>query len=185
MQYKPLTPDTWTDFEALFGTAGAYGGCWCMYWRITRREFSENGNSGNRKAMRRLVSDGVVPGILVYEGDQAIGWCSVAPRSQFGSLNRSPVLKRLDDEAVWSIVCFYVARPSRGDGLSLSLLEAAEEYVRQQGGQILEAYPSVFGPGRQAPDSLYMGVASSYEQAGFVKESQPSRRKWVMRKYLD
>jgi hypothetical protein len=37
--YKPLTPEIWDDFEALFGAHGAFGGCWCMYWRLTRREF--------------------------------------------------------------------------------------------------------------------------------------------------
>jgi hypothetical protein len=39
MEIHPLTPDRWDDFEELFGSRGAYGGCWCMWWRTTRKEF--------------------------------------------------------------------------------------------------------------------------------------------------
>jgi hypothetical protein len=31
---KPLTSRGWNDFERLLGLRGAWGGCWCMYWRL-------------------------------------------------------------------------------------------------------------------------------------------------------
>ena len=42
----PLTPDRWDDLEALFGPRGAYGGCWCMFWRVSRAQ-SELAGLGN------------------------------------------------------------------------------------------------------------------------------------------
>jgi hypothetical protein len=41
LEVHPLTPERWADFERLFGPRGAYGGCWCMYWRITRSTIEE------------------------------------------------------------------------------------------------------------------------------------------------
>src|SRR5690606_32344484 len=38
-QAHPLTPERWPDFERLFGRAGGYGGCWCMWFRQTGKEY--------------------------------------------------------------------------------------------------------------------------------------------------
>ncbi len=35
-EIHPLTPDRWDDLETLFGPRGAYVGCWCMFWRVSR-----------------------------------------------------------------------------------------------------------------------------------------------------
>src|SRR4030042_48278 len=106
--FHPLTPDRWPDFEKLFGPRGAYGGCWCMWWRLARKDFEKNQGEGNRKAMKALVEAGTIPGIIACFGKEPAGWCSVAPREDFPVLERSRVLKRLDDEPVWSIVCFFI-----------------------------------------------------------------------------
>lgn len=178
---KPLTPERWDDLEQLFGKSGAYGGCWCMWWRITRREFEANGNRGNRRALRELVNDGVVPGVLAYHEKNPVAWCSVAPREQFGSLNRSPVLKRLDDRQVWSIVCFFIDREYRQRGLAKALLSKVIGYVHKQGGDCIEAYPTA-PRGEKLPDvSSFMGVPSLFESAGFVEVAHPSESKQIMR----
>jgi GNAT superfamily N-acetyltransferase len=185
LQFHPLTMDRWPDFEALFGPQGAYGGCWCMWWRSTRREFAQRGGEGNRQAMKALVQSGQVPGIMAYHQGQPVGWCSVAPREQYGALERSPVLKRLDDTSVWSLVCFFVADGYRGQKIAESLIQAAVEYVRSQGGQVVEAYPTQSGDGRLPPVSSFMGVPAIFERAGFVEYARPSERKVIMRYYMD
>ena len=78
--FAPLTPERWDDFEDLFGPRGAIGGCWCMWWRMKRSEFERHQGNDNRMAMRAIVLSGEVPGILAYQKEKAIGWCSVAPR---------------------------------------------------------------------------------------------------------
>ena len=99
-EFHPLTPDRWSDFEGLFGRHGAAGGCWCMWWRQTAREFDARKGESNRRAMKRIVTSGRTPGILAYHEGETVGWCSVAPREEFPRLERSRILKPLDDEPV-------------------------------------------------------------------------------------
>jgi GNAT superfamily N-acetyltransferase len=185
LEFQPLTPERWPDLETLFGEHGAYGGCWCMWWRITRSQFSKQQGEGNRQALQALVASGEVPGLLAYAQGEPVGWCSVAPRDSYPSLNRSPVLKRLDDRPVWSIVCFYVDKEYRSQGLTLELIRAAIEYVRGQGSQVIEAYPSQPKGQRLPPVSSYMGLPSLFEQAGFVECARPSPSKVIMRYYVE
>ena len=182
--FHPLTKKRWPDFERLFGAHGAYCGCWCMYWRGTRREFGARQGEGNRKAMKKIVDSGQVPGILAYAGGEPVGWCSVGPRGDFPSLNRSPVLKPLDELPVWSIVCFYIAKGYRGKGLAQDLVRAAVGYARRNGGRIVEAYPTEPRGRSLAPVSSYMGVPSVFLRAGFVECARPSKCKTVMRYYI-
>lgn len=185
LEFQPLTPGRWSDFEALFGQRGAYGGCWCMWWRSTRREFEERGGEGNRQAMKAIVDSGEVPGILAYHQGEPVGWCSVAPREQYGTLERSRVLKRLDDTPVWSLVCFFVAKGYRDQGMANALIQGAVTYVRSQGGKAVEAYPTQPREGRLPPVSSFMGMPAMFERAGFVECARPSKSKVIMRLFID
>jgi GNAT superfamily N-acetyltransferase len=185
LDFQSLTLERWPDLEKLFGEHGAYGGCWCMWWRITRSQFSKQQGEGNRQALHEIVTSGEVPGILTYADGKPIGWCSVAPRDSYPSLNRSRVLKKLDDMPVWSIVCFYVDKEHRSQGLTLELIRAAIDYVRRQGGRIIEAYPTQPKGQRLPPVSSYMGLPSLFEQAGFIECARPSQSKVIMRYYIE
>jgi GNAT superfamily N-acetyltransferase len=181
----PLTVERWSDFEELFGVHGAPNGCWCMWWRLSRRKFSELQGEGNRLAMKAIVESGEVPGILSYRGGKPVGWCSVAPREKYQSLERSPVLKRQDDAAVWSIVCFFVDKSSRSQGVAEELIRGAVEYVKNKGGKVVEAYPTLTKKDLSAPSSIYMGVPAIFERAGFVECARPSRNKVIMRYFME
>ena len=185
MEFHPVTTDRWDDFEELFGPNGAYSGCWCMWWRITRSKFDESGNRGNRKSMKALVAAGTVPGILAYENGEPIGWCSVAPREEYASLNRSPVLKPVDERPVWSIVCFFIHRDHRAQGVGLQLIGGAVEYAKENGAEIVEAYPTK--PRGKTLDAVssYMGIPKVFERAGFEKVGDPSPAKAIMRYYIE
>jgi GNAT superfamily N-acetyltransferase len=185
MEFHPLTPDRWPDFEDLFGPKGSYGGCWCMWWRLSRKEFELQQGEGNRRAMKALVESGQVPGILGYSDGKPVGWCSVAPRAQYASLNRSRILKRIDDTPVWSIVCFFVSKTHRGHRTIEKLIQAAIDYVRTHGGNVVEAYPTVPKSSRVPPVSSYMGFPSTFERAGFIECGKPSQSKRIMRYYID
>jgi GNAT superfamily N-acetyltransferase len=185
LEFHPLMKERWSDFEGLFGAHGAYSGCWCMWWRLTRREFEMGQGEGNREAIQSIVFAGKVPGILAYENDIAIAWCSVAPREDFGSLNRSPVLKRIDDRQVWSIVCFFVSKAHRRQGLIQELIHASVEYVKSQGGKVVEAYPTIPKSTRVPPISSFMGFPATFEKAGFVECARPSKSKIIMRYYIE
>lgn len=181
LKITPLTPELWVDFEKLFGPRGAYGGCWCMWWRETRKEFESCQGEKNRLAFKKIVNSGKVAGVLGYIDDHAVGWCSVAPRDQFSSLERSRVLKRIDDKDVWSIVCFFIKKGYRKYGLTLKLIRGAVEFVKQQGGEIVEAYPTVIRKADAPPVSIFMGIPDVFKQAGFREAASPSRSKVIMR----
>ena len=181
LEAQPLTPDRREDFEQLFGPRGACGGCWCMWWRLTAKEFERQKGEENRRAMKRIVESGEIPGLLAYHGGEPVGWCSVAPREAYPRLERSRVLKRVDDQPVWSVVCFFVAKAYRRRGVMRELLEAAIGYVRDRGGTILEGYPTE-PKSEHAPDLfLYHGIPSVFVEAGFVEVARRSEKRPIMR----
>lgn len=175
--FRPVTPENWDDFETLFGPRGACAGCWCMYWRTPRKEFSKNQGEPFRLAMKNLVDGGTVPGLLAYAGEKPIGWIAIAPREEFILLETSKVLAPVDDQAVWSIVCFFIARRHRHQRLSMWLAQAAVDYARASGAAIVEAYPiDTCSPAY--PDAYaYTGLLSTFTRIGFseVGRRSPSR----------
>jgi GNAT superfamily N-acetyltransferase len=182
LEIHPLTPDRWGDFEDLFGQKGACGGCWCMWWRLERSEFEARKGEGNRTAMRGLVDSGHVPGLLAYLEDRPVGWCSVAPRDDYPALDRSRILKPVDDQRVWSVVCFFVSRGHRRQGVSRALLEGAAAWVARHGGEVIEGYP-VEPRKDRAPDVfVFTGLAAAFRSAGFEECARRSETRPIMRR---
>ncbi len=185
LEFHPVTPDRWQDLEALFGKNGAYGGCWCMWWRVTRSQFGKQAGQGNKEALKATVDSGEVPGLLAYASGQPIAWCSIAPREVFLSLERSRTLKRVDDQPVWSIVCFFVAKPYRRKGLMAELLRAAINYARQCGAKIVEGYPIEPKHDDSPPVSTFTGIFSSFQEVGFVEVARRSEKRPIMRYLME
>lgn len=182
---RPLTPARWDDLLELFGERGAYAGCWCMFFRVRQSELNEGARDkgrGNRRLFKKLVDGRKVPGLLAYLDGRPVGWCSVAPRSEFGRVERSPTTKPVDDETgVWSIVCFYIDRRHRGCGVSSALLEGAVEHARKKGGRIVEGYPIDSSVRKVANAEGYYGFQSMFEAAGFEEVARRSPSRPLMR----
>ncbi|MHC4709525.1 MAG: GNAT family N-acetyltransferase, partial [Planctomycetota bacterium] len=100
-----------------------------MWWRLTRRQWEQRAGTGNKRAFKRLVKGGRIPGIVAYAEGEPVGWCAVEPRTSYPVLQRSPVLKPIDEKPVWSITCLLVARPWRKRGLSVELIRAAVRHA--------------------------------------------------------
>ena len=114
--------------------------------RQTRSEWERLKGVQNRRRMKRLVEKGKrPPGLLAYLGREPVGWICVEPREVFSKLARSRVLAPVDDQPVWSIVCFFVDRRYRRRGLSVALIEGAVDYARKKGARIIEGYPVATG----------------------------------------
>jgi len=181
LTYRPLTPERWDDFERLFGARGACGGCWCMWWRLKRSAYERSKGEGNRQAMKTIVSGGEVPGLLAYRGSAPVAWCSLGPRERFPVLDRSRTLKRVDDTPVWSVVCFFVAREMRGQGVTAALLRAAVDFARKNGCRMLEAYPVAPLKGRMPSAFAWTGFLSTFQQAGFQEVARRSATRPALR----
>ena len=185
LDFHPVTPERWQDLEKLFGPRGAIGGCWCMWWRIKRAEFEKQQGDGNHETMCSIVDSGKVPGILAYSAGEPIAWCSIAPRGEFSVLDRSPVLKRVDHQPVWSIVCFFMAKDYRHQGLSAIMLQAAVEYASQHGARIVEGYPIEPKVDRTPDIYAFTGMASTFKKSGFQEVARRSESRPIMRYFID
>lgn len=178
----PLTPGRWPDLVTLFGPRGAYGGCWCMYFRLPRKEWSAGCGDGNRAAFERIVRRGEEPGLLAYAAGVPVGWCAIAPREEYSGLARSRLLTPIDDRPVWAITCFYVARGSRRRGVTVALLKAAARFVAAKGGTWLEGYPAEPASGAWPDAYAYHGTVAAFTKAGFAEVARPSKTRAIMRR---
>lgn len=179
------TPDRWQDFEQLLGPKkGGSGGCWCMLWRLKKKEYEALSKDERRATIAKRFEHDVPPGLIAYDSEKPVGWCSVSPRSEFPRLDTSRVLKPIDDQPVWSVTCFYIDKAYRKKGVSIRLLEGASEFVRRRGGSIIEGYP--IEPGRANYPSTYawVGLASAFKAAGFEETARRSPTRPIMRKSI-
>lgn len=182
LNFRPLTPDCWDDFARLFGEKGACAGCWCMFWRIPRKQFDSNGSADNKRLMKKLVSAGTVPGIIAFDGDIPVGWCSISPRGEYTALERSRILKPVDLREVWSVSCFFIDRNYRGKGVASALLEAAVKHAKKRGAKIVEGYPVEPKKDKRYPPAFaWHGVTAIFEKSGFREVARRSPTRPIMR----
>ena len=181
LRVVPATADHWKDVESLFGPRGACAGCWCMYPRLLAAEYRSGSGEGNRRRLQRLVRQGPPPGLLGYVADQPAAWCALAPREDYVRLDRSRTLARVDDRPVWSVVCFFVARPYRRRGLTVAMLQHAARWARGRGARILEGYPVDPRSGKTADAFAWWGVADAFFAAGFREVARRSPTRPIVR----
>lgn len=185
-QVFPLTQERWSDFEDLFGVKGAFAGCWCMYWRMTSSEFNKLPGEQRKARMQALVNSGTIPGLLLYDGSTPIGWCSLGPRESFPHLVKSKTIIPIDDQPGWSIVCFYIQKKYRRQGVMEALINGAVAFSKTQEARILEAYPTDMQSEIMTGKKLsgyhgYMGIASAFRRAGFIEVGRVNDVQSIMR----
>jgi ribosomal protein S18 acetylase RimI-like enzyme len=164
----PLTPDRLDDLATLFDQGGDAKWCWCAWYRVANRTWSNATPADNRALLAELATGAPAPGLVAYRGDQVVGWVSLGPRADYERLAHSTILAPLDDRPVWSIVCFVVGRRERGQGIARGLLVSAIEHARANGATTLEAYPTDTGGSRLPSANVYKGTLSMFERAGFT-----------------
>jgi GNAT superfamily N-acetyltransferase len=145
-----------------------------------RRNYGEE----NKHFLKQIVESGKVPGTLSYHKQKPVGWCSVAPREDFPVVLRSRTLKPIDNQQVWSIVCFFVLEPYRKSGLSHLLIKTAIDYANKYGARNIEAYP-VDVHAKSIEFERYVGLTTTYEKEGFKEALRRSGRKVIARYYVE
>lgn len=186
MNIEPLTADRWDDLADLFGPSGACMGCWCMYWRAPHKDYRAGLGAPMKAAFKKRVAAGPPPGVLAYEGEEAVGWLQITPRADTPQWNGARRLSApldpadAEDARVWGATCFFVRRGWRGKGVSDVLLKGGLAFAKTNGARVVEACPHD-GERKRDPGSLYVGSKSVFERAGFEeiarrKESRPLMR---------
>jgi GNAT superfamily N-acetyltransferase len=179
---RPLTPELWSALEDLFGKHGASSGCWCMYWRLGAG-YHKRPREQNRSDFQARVRAGPPPGLLAFDGDQAVGWCQLTPRNELAWLERSRILARVDEVPVWSLSCFYVRRGYRALGVSQALVAAAVKEARRAGAPAIEAYPvDTAVPG--CTRNVFTGTTATFARHGFEVVARRTEDRPVMRRRL-
>jgi GNAT superfamily N-acetyltransferase len=182
LSFQPLTVTRWADFAALFGERGACGGCWCMLWRLSRKQFESQKGDRNKAAMKAVVDSGESPGILAYHDAKAIGWCAIAPSGSYPALSRSRVLRPVDQRPRWSVACLFVEKSYRKKGVATELLRAAVEYAGSRGAELVEGYPVEPKSGKDIPPAFaWTGIPKAFIDAGFEEVARRSPTRPIMR----
>ena len=184
LQVVPLSADRWADLETLFGARGACGGCWCMWPRLPRAVFEQQKGKPNREALRARVRQGPPPGLLAYIDGAPAAWCAVGPREEFVRLARSVASMPAPVEPVWSIVCLFVARPFRRQGLSAVMIDHATRFAKRHGARLVEGYPVEPRSGSLPDAFAWTGLPSAFARAGFDEVARRSPTRPIMRKTL-
>ena len=164
----PLTTARVADLATLFDQGGDPKWCWCTYYRVRGRSWSNSTPTDNRALLGELADRALAPGLVAYSDGRVVGWVSLGPREDYERLAYSKVLAPIDDRPVWSIICFVVGRQSRGQGIAGALLDAAIDHARASGATTLEAYPTDTDGGRVPSANLFKGTLSMFLRAGFT-----------------
>lgn len=175
--FHPVTPERLADLDRFSRQHGKFRYCSCMRWRLRSRDFQRSTKKSRVAALDDMVCQGTPVGVLAYLDGEPIGWCSIAPRETYAALERYRALPPVDDAPVWSVVCFFVDRSVRRQGVTLGLLRAAVAYAQSQGAEVIEGYPVEPGPRLYT----YMGAPSTFRAAGFRDVTPPGQSRMVMR----
>ena len=185
LSFHPLTRNLWNDLEELFGAHGACGGCWCMHWKLRGKAYDEAKGYETRQMHKSIIDSGTTTGLLAYLHGEVVGWVAVEPRSAYERLAHSRVLKPVDEQAVWSVPCFFVAKKFRRQGINVELLKAAVNYVKSKGGKIVEGYPVSGEDGDVPAPFAFTGTASAFARAGFKEVARKSPTRPIFRFMID
>jgi GNAT superfamily N-acetyltransferase len=176
IETHPLTPDRWRDFAALMNSRFDLRHCWCMWPRLTTNYKLRTG-AANRRSIKKVVDTAAAPpGVLAYIEGEPVGWCAVAPREEYPRLDRSRATARVDEQPVWSVVCFFVPRRMRRKGISKALLDAAVALATRHGARIVEGYPV------ERTQNMFRGLAPMFAGAGFVEVARRQPNRPIMRR---
>jgi len=179
-----LDADTWHDFAALVeANNGVWGGCWCMGFHA--EGFANPPSAAaNRAAKEAHVRAGSVHQVLVYDGEDCVGWAQFGPPAELPNIkNRGTYEKELDRLPDWRIACIFTGSTHRGRGVARAAVEGALAAIAAAGGGLVEAYPEQEeGRGPQRGAYFQTGPEALYSGFGFERVRKIAKWRWVMRR---
>src|SRR5262245_45719380 len=179
-----LDADTWSDFARLVeANNGVWGGCWCMGFHP---EGVGKGHTAaqNREAKHAHVREGTVHQVLVYDGDECVGWCQYGPPAELPNIkNLRAYNAELTEPPDWRIGCIFTGKGHRGTGVARAAVAGALAGIKETGGGLVEAYPEqVEGREPQRGAYFHTGPENLFEEFGFVRDRRIAKWRWVMRR---
>ncbi|MEV0425548.1 GNAT family N-acetyltransferase [Micromonospora sp. NPDC049836] len=181
-------PDDWPRVERFFGPKGLTEHCFCQYFRLERKDYAACRSAARRDRLAELITTGERVGILGSIDEVPVGWIGVGPRLGFPRLRTSRAAKLLpgDDPArIWSIVCVYLAREQRHQGLLRVLINRAVQWARDEKADLIEAYPEDDrDPATRIDPRSFRGRVTTFEACGFAVVEPRLQHRALIRKDL-
>jgi GNAT superfamily N-acetyltransferase len=178
---RPLSPATWDPFARLVEKHnGIFGGCWCISFHL---EPGENKQMAGRyrELKEARVREGRAHAALVFDGDEAVGWCQYGPTEELPNIrSKKEYEKDLRELPDWRITCFFIDRERRGNGIASTALREALREIGRAGGGTVEGYPEDYTGERTSNSFLCSGTLRMFEKAGFKKVRKIAMRRWVV-----
>ncbi len=180
IEIKPLSAElipSYLDFfdNHAFSDDSPCGPCYCTSPSMDAvseaqmvSEFGDDVKGTLRRVAINLLIAGRIHGYLAFENDIPVGWCNAGDRDSY--LGWIPDFARqVSLGKTISVLCFAIAPGSRGQGISLALLERVVEDAKAQGYAAVEGYPRI-----QKDRELYdfNGPLRLFEKAGFVETAR-------------
>src|SRR5262245_28891726 len=179
-----LDADTWDDFATLVeANNGVWGGCWCMCFH-PEGVGKDSTVDGNREAKREHVRAGTVHQVLVYQGEECVGWCQYGTPGELPNIkNPKAYDKELAELPDWRIGCIFTGKSNRREGVARAALTGALAAIKEAGGGLVEAYPEqVEDREPQRGAYLHTGPENLFEEFGFERDRRIAKWRWVMRR---
>jgi ribosomal protein S18 acetylase RimI-like enzyme len=185
IEVVPASLRQWDDIVAVLGQNGDRG-CWCQAPRGLTVGYGKPERGSRQAALRDQLGEMPPPGMLAYVDGEVAGWCGFGVRTELPRLVRSRTIPAIDDQPVWSILCFNIRVGYRRRGVASALLDAVVDYARSSGAPGVEAYPIDPEGGRVDVSFGYVGLTTMFEQAGFRRVVETAahsdrRPRWLMR----
>ncbi len=176
---RALDDSTWPTFAALVErNGGMVAGCWCMAFHP---ESAGKGGQAklNRDRKLRRVRAGTAHAALVFHDEECLGWCQFgAPEELTRIKSRAAYDKSQTTTPDWRIGCCFVGKGHRRQGVAAAALVGALKLIGRFGGGLVEGYPE--DAGSVPAGFLFNGALSAYEQAGFTRDRQIGKHRWVV-----
>ena len=179
---KALNTTTWPDFAQLVeANNGVWGGCWCTWYHGKSVCADDALAEEKQEAKACLVRTGQAHAALVYDGSDCVGWCQFGSPAELPRIhNQKAYLATEPKLPDWRITCFFVGKGYRGKGVASAALTGAIEQIKSLGGGRIEGYPENTEGRKVSGGFLFNGALSSFEGAGFQRDRQIGKHKWVV-----
>jgi GNAT superfamily N-acetyltransferase len=183
LEIVPLTPETWTMFDAMVARHnGIFGGCWCIWFHPDSDERGQ-GAEANRALKKRYVEQCAAHAALVVYGGEAVAWAEYGTPAELPNIHHR---KQYDAEADltpdYRVTCIFVDKRYRRRGLAEIALRGAVDLISQAGGGVVEGYPHVPGEKKMSSSFLYNGTRAMHERCGFEFVRPKGMKNTVMRR---
>ena len=168
IEVVPATPDRWDDVVTILGS-GSEQGCWCQAPRGREAGRPDKGPDLRPRLLREQLAEDPPAGLLAYLDGTVVGWLGFGRRDRLPRLQRSRTIPAVDDQPVWSVLCFNVRPGYRRRGVATALLDGLVDYAERSGAPGVEAYP--IDPGGRRVDTSFgfVGMTGWFERAGFER----------------